>query len=147
MKKPFSTRYSGREQCNTESRILLLAQRYWHSSKRNRVFDMKTTLLNTFPHISIPHHILVDSKALFDIITTLHAFRESRLGKTVTLIIDASEAGKVDTVTWIPGLLNIADALTKRSLNHSRKTNKMFTDGHCSIDISKGMTHHSATWY
>lgn len=109
-------------------------------------FDMKTTLGNILPHPDNPHHSLVDSKALFDTITTLHECGEFRLRKTITMIRDSFQSRELDTVTWIPGTLNTADALTKRGVSHSRKTNERFTDGHWSIDTSKGMMHYSRTW-
>ncbi|CAN8072610.1 unnamed protein product [Agarophyton chilense] len=112
----------------------------------DRRYDMKTTFANIFPKIKIAHYILVDSKAIFDTIRTLHKCREFRLGKTVTIIKDPFEAGERDEITWIPGNLNMTDSLTKRSTVHSAKTNRMFRDGFWDKDMTKGVSHDSENW-
>lgn len=138
---------------------------YWVSNKQRRVtyssfgaeifacadaedrgIDMKYSLQNIYRSIQVPHTIFVDSKALFDTITILHEPREYRLRKTVTLLRDAFEAGELDCLTWIPGLNNISDALTKRSVNHSRTMNKILTSGYWQVNTNGGISHHSDTW-
>ena len=58
----------------------------------DRGHDLKESFKSIFPHSKIKHEVLVDSRALFDTITTLHEAKEYRLRKTVTRIRNAFES-------------------------------------------------------
>lgn len=116
------------------------------SDADNQGFEMKTKPQNIFWHGYISHRILLVSKALFDIINTIHECRELRLHRTVNMIKNAFESRERDTLTWIAGSMNIADASTKQSVNQSKKNNESFADGHLTINIFNGMIYHSAIW-
>jgi len=75
------------------------------------------------------HHLHVDSKALFDTVTTLHEGTDYRLRQTVQRIRDSFECGDLDVLCWIPGNANIADALTKRNTVLYRLLNKIAITG------------------
>ena len=92
--------------------------------------DLKESQRTMFPRSDVKHEILFDSRALFDIIATLHEARENRLRKTATGIRIALEADKLDVIRWIPGTMNIAIVLTTRSIHLSKSLNHMLSEGH-----------------
>ena len=89
----------------------------------DRGFYYKSVMASLFGHIKVPHELNVDSKALFDTITTLHESTEYRLCPTVQRIRNSFESGELDVVRWLPGTINVADALTKRSREFYDKLN------------------------
>ena len=60
-----------------------------------------------------PLTMVVDSFGLYSTITTLHEGHDYRLRPTVSRIRDSFESGELNSLHWIPGKSNIADALTK----------------------------------
>lgn len=92
-------------------------------------YDLKLSYDSIFSRSKMRHEILVDSRGLFDTITTVHEPREYRLKKTVAKMRDAFEAGELDGVSWIDGKNNLADCLTKWNIELSRRMNKMLTSG------------------
>lgn len=95
----------------------------------DRGFDLKASLLALFPNRPVKHELLVDSKSLFETITTLHDSREYRLRKTVARMRDSFESSELNVVRWIPGSKNIADALTMHTPNISMELNKWLSSG------------------
>ena len=79
----------------------------------DRGFSIKTILGSILPEWRIRHKLLVDSRGLFDTVTTTHDAREYRLRKTVSRMRDSFECGDLDEVKWIRGVDNLADGLTK----------------------------------
>lgn len=71
----------------------------------------------------------VDSRGLFDTISTLHDGREYRLRQTVQRIRDSFEAGDIDILRWVPSNCNMADGLTKRNPMLQRKLNRLCLSG------------------
>lgn len=112
----------------------------------DRGHDLKESLKSIFPNTTIQHEILVDSRALFDTITTLHECKEFRLRKTVPRIRNAFESGDLDSISWVSGTKNVADALTKRSLKLSQKLSAMLSTGIWSSDLNSGIHHDSDNW-
>lgn len=47
---------------------------------------------------------------------------------------------------WIPGTLNIADALTKRNLATYELLNRTLAEGNLAVDVNSGYELYSATW-
>ncbi len=62
-------------------------------------------------------HLLTDSRSAFHIATTLVSTREKRLMLDVHLLREAYERREVTKITWISGLSNVVDPLTKRNGN------------------------------
>lgn len=81
----------------------------------DRGFNIKCALKSISPLDDFPQILNVDSKALFDTITTLHEGKEYRLRQTVQRIRDSFESKELNMLRWIQGNVNIADALTKRN--------------------------------
>lgn len=112
----------------------------------DRGYDLKETFRSVFPHCRIRHELFVDSRALFDTITTLHEGREYRLRKTVTRLRLSFEAQELDRIHWIPGKVNVADALTKRTLPLSRLLNRLLAQGFWLQELEGRTTLDSSTW-
>lgn len=88
-----------------------------------------------FTRNRIEHEFNVDSKGLYDSITTLHDGREYRLRQTVQLICDSFESEKLNRLKWIQGFPNIVDALTKRGSTYFRLISTVFRNGR--LDLPK----------
>lgn len=83
---------------------------------------------------AIKHILHVDSRGLFDTISTLHDGKEYRLRQTVQRIRDSFESGDIDVLRWIPTGQNIADGLTKRCPRVQRRFNASSTQGTLTLD-------------
>ena len=84
----------------------------------DRVFNLREAIRSLFAGSSmtpIRSSLHVDSRALYDTVSTLHESKDYRLRQTVQRIRDSFEAKDLDALVWIPGTSNIADALTKRN--------------------------------
>lgn len=64
--------------------------------------------------------------------------------QTVQRIRDSFEAGDMDVLRWIPGIYNVADALTKRNLVLWKKLSQMSTTGRLDPKLLCGQLLHSA---
>lgn len=94
-----------------------------------------------------PRHILhVDSRGLFDTISTLHDGKEYRLRQTVQRIRDSFESGDIDVLRWIPTGLNFADTLTKLCTSIQRKFNKFCATGQLTIESTNMRQLESKDW-
>lgn len=111
-----------------------------------RGFDLRETVREIFPHCHIRHEMIVDSKALFDTITTLHECREYRLRRTVSRIRHSFESHELDVVRWLPGRENVADALTKRNRVLWLKLNELLSSGVWDVDMGMGKAHDGSVW-
>lgn len=111
-----------------------------------RGFDMRETIREIFPQCNIKHEVIVDSRALFDTITTLHEIREYRLRRTVSRIRNSFEAKELDIVRWLPGRENMADALTKRNVQLWVRLNKMLGTGSWIVNEGAGKSHDGSVW-
>lgn len=107
---------------------------------------MKVSFHSLFPNRPIRHEILVDSRALFDTITTLHECKEYRLRNTVNRIRNSFEAQELDSIRWNPGTKNVADALTKRSSELWQQLGEMLSTGFWKMDVETGHHHDSKDW-
>lgn len=111
-----------------------------------RGFDLRETIREIFPHSHIKHELILDSKALFDTITTLHESREYRLRRTVSRIRHSFESRELDVVRWLPGRENVADALTKRNKVLWIKLNRLLSTGIWETDMQPGKSHDGSVW-
>lgn len=94
----------------------------------------------------VKHELNVDSKGLYDTITTLHEGREYRLRQTVQRIRNSFEAGETDVFRWIPGKENLADTLTKHKSALARRFNAVCTTGIMDINFGLGQGVVSENW-
>lgn len=83
------------------------------------------------------HKLLIDSKALFETLTTLLQADDYRLRKTVARIRASLESKELNVVRSIAGVVNYADVLTKRNSPLSKKPNDMLASG-VSADEDEG---------
>ena len=91
--------------------------------------NLKHALRSVFSEHDFAHVLIVDSKGLFDTITTLHDGREYRLRQTVQRIRDSFESQDINVMRWVQGPANVADALTKRSTHSHRLLNRIVSTG------------------
>lgn len=112
----------------------------------DRGFYMKQTLTSLYPQKAFEHILNVDSKGLFDTITTLHDGKEYRLRQTVQRIRDSFEAKELNVLRWIQGHVNIADALTKRNTTMHRLLNKILSTGRLVLPNHRSFELNSDVW-
>lgn len=102
---------------------------------------MKGSFASLLPKKPVKHEILVHSLALFDTITTLHECKEYRLRKNLTRILNAFEEQELDSIRWIPGTKNVADALMKRSIELWHRLSEMLSTRFSKINVDTGYYH------
>ena len=78
---------------------------------------------------NIPVIIAVDSKDVFDSLTSCHVPEDKSIRGDVQLIRHYFETKRIHRVIWIPGSLNIADPLTKKDSNLSDSLQVFLFDG------------------
>lgn len=98
----------------------------------DRVFQLKMALNNLFQSSNMKHEVIVDSRALHAAISSENDGKIFRLRTTVEYIRNSFESEELNSLTWVRGLYNFADALTKRNEEMSSRLNKMISNG--SID-------------
>lgn len=84
----------------------------------------------------LPFILTVDSHGLFSTITTLHEGSDYRLRPTVARMRDSYETGEISMLQWIPGVQNLADALTKRNVVMYRMLNDVMKNGILNEEIT-----------
>ena len=99
-----------------------------------------------FPLDSFKHTLNVDSKGLYDTITTLHEGRDYRLRQTVQRIRDSFEAGQVNVIRWIQGKAVFADVLTKRTSISYRMLNRITSTGMLQLPAHRSFEVDIETW-
>lgn len=103
-------------------------------------------LRGLFSSSGIKHEWAVDSRALFDTITTLHDSKEYRLRPTVTRTRNSFECSELDTLRWVGGVDNIADALTKANLTLFGKLNKIWASGVWNMKVNGSTALNASEW-
>jgi len=112
----------------------------------DRGYGIKQALTSISPRDRFPHILHVNSRGLFDTITTLHEGREYRLRQTVQRIRDSFESGDLDSLRWVQGKANIADAMTKKDLQLSKVLNRMSCSGILELPNHRSLSLDSSTW-
>lgn len=77
------------------------------------LFHNKQSIMSISAQDRLKHHLCVDAKVIYDIISTLHECGECRPRQTVERIRDSFKFGELDCIRWVQGKENISDALTK----------------------------------
>lgn len=112
----------------------------------DRGFNLKQAFKSIAPHDEIKHTLIVDSKGLYDTISTLHEGEDYRLKQTVQRIRDSFESGDIDVLRWVQGKANIADALTKRNREMHRMLSKITRTGRMDLPRHRYFDLDSKTW-
>ena len=97
------------------------------------------TALERITDRQIPFEFNVDSRSLFETITTQHESNDFRLRQAVQSIRESYERGEISVLRWIPGKVNPADALTKRNSSTAATLNEMVATGRLCIDYGAGV--------
>jgi hypothetical protein len=109
-----------------------------------------TSAVTDLARASPPVHFeqTVDSKGLFDILTTLYeSKRDFRLRPTVARLRDSFGAAEIQILRWIPGSSNLSDPLTKRSSSPSVQLNNVCQSGLLSQNfLDDGVIVDSRNW-
>lgn len=112
----------------------------------DRGYCMRNILSDLGRGFQLDHVIIVDSKSLFDTITTLHENREYRLRQTVQRIRDSFESRDITAIRWVQTFANLADSLTKRNPTMHRLLNKILTTGILQIPRHEFREVNSTDW-
>lgn len=112
----------------------------------DRGYYLKMGLRSLFPKANMRNEITIDSRGLYDTISTLHEGCEYSLRQTVQRIRDSFESGKVDVIRWDRGSSNVADALPKRNYKLWKDLKVICYTGCLPADLLRGQSRHSAEW-
>lgn len=99
-------------------------------------YFMKEMLHAILPGRELGNELLVDSKSLFETITTLHQSGDYRLCKVVACMRDWFESKELIVVRWISGSQNFADVLSKKNIALSKRLNYLLKDEDWNIDLT-----------
>lgn len=108
--------------------------------------NLKNAVRLILSNQTIRHVLTVDSKGLYDTISTLHDGRDYRLKQTVQRIRDSFESGDIDVLRWVQGSANIADGLTKRDANAHKMLNRILRTGSITLPKHRSFTLDRKTW-
>ena len=112
----------------------------------DRGFYLKTGLESMFMHTKIRSELSVDSRCLYDTVTTSHEGRDYRLRPTVQRIRNSFDNHELNHMRWIPGDINPADALTKRNPQTWKLLNEILSSGILCVNIESGYAVDSDLW-
>lgn len=116
------------------------------SASDDRGYYYKMAINALFPNSQIKHELNVDSKGLWDTITTLHEGREYRLRQTVQRIRNSFESKELNVVRWIPGRDTLSDALKKRNPTMWKRLNDLCSGGVMAMELCSKHTVDKDTW-
>ena len=92
----------------------------------------------------IPVIVIVDSKDLFDSLTSCHIPEDRSIRADVQLIRYYFETKQIDKVVWVPGSANLADPLTKKDSPLSDALQLLLFQGSMPFDFDK-MLHRNSS--
>ena len=103
-------------------------------------------LLKEFYQRKVSLNLYLDSKSLFDLLSSTHLVEttEKRLKIDISIIRQAYENGELSSVTWIPRQIQLADSLTKDNREAAELLQKTLNEGHLLVDLTQGITRTSA---
>ena len=87
------------------------------------------SILKGMTNSTVRLNLLVDSRGLFDTLSTLHEGRDYRLRGTVARLRDSFASHEIAGIRWIRGIANLADALTKPNFDMWQRLNKLLCTG------------------
>lgn len=112
----------------------------------DRGFHVKSCVSELHRDKAVEHTLHVDSRGLFDTITTLHNGREYRLRQTVQRIRDGFESGETDAIRWVQSRANIADALTKWAPEANKTLSTIISSGRLVLPQHESKEHRADEW-
>lgn len=112
----------------------------------DRGYNIKMSLASLFPKNEFTHELNVDSKGLYDTVTTLHEGRDYRLRQTVQRIRDSFESQELNVLRWVQGPVNVADGLTKRNTNTQRLLMRILNSGKLQLPAHETFAVDSERW-
>lgn len=99
----------------------------------DRVYYLNFSLLPQFPSPPVKHQLLIDSKFLFETITTLHREAKYRISKNIARVRALFESGELNIIRWISAIENYAGVLTKRNPPPSKPLNSLINTDICDL--------------
>jgi len=103
---------------------------------------LSATLSDIF-NVHVLLHIVVDSKDLFNTLSTQRNSIDKSIRPDVSVIRHEFERGNVNRITWIPGRVNIADAGTKPQSPLTEPLILTLADGKLCLDLSESISRDS----
>ena len=98
-------------------------------------------LLQEVHGIELPIELVVDSKSLFDLLSTTHRVSDKRLHIDVALLREAYQTGSLKTITWTPRKTQLANGLTKANRLAGKELQRILNTGilalHSTENLSK----------
>lgn len=94
----------------------------------------------------IPNVLNIDSKGLYDTITTLDEGKEYRLRQTVQRIRDSFEPEDLDILRCVQGIAKVANAINKRNPIVHRMLNKIASTGRLILPSHQSFKLNSSDW-
>lgn len=122
------------------------AEKFACSDAEDGGYYVKQAIQNILHTRTKKHEINVNSKGLYDKITTLHEGRQYTLRQTVQRIRDSLESEELNTLKWIQGFANIAYALTKHNPNTFRLLSHVLSTGTLDLPNHEPYSLDSAEW-
>ena len=113
----------------------------------DRTYPLRQGLRILLNKSNLQSHLNVDSRGLFDTLSTLHEGRDYRLRETVQRIRDSFESKEIDVLRWIKGTSNISDALTKRNIVLYQLLNDICRDGVMYVNLDNGFELYATQWF
>ena len=86
----------------------------------------------------IPHELNIDSRSLYEAMSTQHELKDFRLRQATQSLRSSFETGEIAVLRWIAGRCNPADALTKRSPSTGELLSTMCSSGRLVLDLELG---------
>lgn len=112
----------------------------------NRAYYFLIGRKSLFPKTPTKHEMIVNSRGLYDTITTLHNGNEYRLWLTIQRLRHSFESMELDWIRWIPGTEKFSDALAKRNRIFYVILNDMCSSGIWNANLRSGYNMNSEKW-
>lgn len=101
------------------------------SDEDDRIYDLRESIRFIFSStgdMPIQSRLFTDFSGLWDTKSHLHESLDYRMSQTFQRIRESVESVELNSIFWITGTENIAEALTKRSIPLPQKLNKICTE-------------------
>lgn len=106
-------------------------------------FHVKETMMDICPYQIIHHEFIVESKELFDTITSNNSNRAFRLRKCVVRLRASIESGKTNAIRWVSSKENFSDAPTRNNIPMWVQLNARMKESLWKIEFSNAYPHWS----
>jgi hypothetical protein len=103
----------------------------------DRLFALRSSFQEPLSR-TFESELSIDSKGLYSCIPTLSNNKEYRLRRTVDCIRESFDSGDLDILSWIRGVLNVADGQTKFNLATWELLHRTLSTGLLQVDVLSG---------